>query len=442
MISALRGRGTQIDNWLRSRRGIATSTLLCGLFALWLRWDFATDEHRPSHYLVGDMAIYVEQAQRIFHVRDAWDTFTPPGYPAFLAVLGNVERLGAAQALLGALTTMLTMFLARRMDRSPWPALVAGILSALYFPFVFYAGLALTETLFAFLLLVFVTLLLHAADTGKRWVAAMAGVILALAILVRPSLLTFLPFFVWLSWRDKQAAILRWALVVALAALAPMAMQTSYLLGRPAVVASNGGVNFFLANSDCQSVRSTVPGRVVGVSTHYTRTHYTRECLIDRSLLDEPWLYRAGLANVLKDPRRLWVTLDGLREGLGLVPYRPWPNQPYWPGSSEYGDRLNWFSQAYFWILLLPALLHGLLRRKTLDVSCVESLARRLAWMLLASVGVAICVYNGNPRVRVSSDPLAIALAASAIASCARVTWSRFVSRGSGGRAKNSVFWA
>lgn len=422
MISALRGHAVKIDAWLGSRRGITATTILCGLLSLWLRWDFATDEHQPSHYLVGDMAIYAEQALRIFRVRDAWDTFTPPGYPAFLALVGNIERLGGVQAVLGALTTMLTMSLTRRMDRSPWASLLAGIVSAAYFPLVFYSGFALTETLFAFLLLGFTGLLLHAAAIRNRWLAAAAGVVLAAAMLVRPSLLTFVPFFVWISWRDKRAPFSRWALLVALVGLVPVAAHTSYLLGRPAVVASNGGVNFFLANSDCKSVRSTVVGRIVGVSTHYTRTHYTQECVIDTSLLDEPWLYRAGLANVVKNPRRLWTTLDGLREGLGLVPYRPWPNQPYWPGSSEYGDRLNWFSQAYFWLLLLPALIHGVIRRKTPALSGDETFARRLSWMLLASVGIAICLYNGNPRVRVSSDPLTIALAASAV-----VSWARYL---------------
>ena len=420
MISALRGRGTQIATWLASPQGITASSLGCGLFSLWLRWDFATDEHQPSHYLVGDMAIYVEQAQRIFHARDAWDTFTPPGFPAFLALLGNVERLGGMHAFLGAFTTILTMSLTRRIDRSPWAPLVAGLISATYFPLIFYTGFALTESLFAFLLLAFANLLLHSVDRRMQWLSGFSGLILALAILVRPSLLTFLPFFAGLAWRDKLARFPRWALVVALLGLVPVAAHTSYLLGRPAVVASNGGVNFFLANSDCQSVRSTVLGRVVGVSTHYTRTHYTQECVIDRALLDEPWLYRAGLANVLKNPRRLWVTLDGLREGLGLVPYRPWPNQPYWPGSSEYGDRLNAFSQAYFWLLLLPAGLHGLWRRKTIAHSNTESLARRLSWMLLASVGIAICLYNGNPRVRVSSDPITMALAASAMVAGAK----------------------
>ncbi|WP_199693500.1 hypothetical protein, partial [Sorangium cellulosum] len=43
-----------------------------------------------------------------------------------------------------------------------------------------------------------------------------------------------------------------------------------------------------------------------------------------------------------------------------------------------------------------------------------------IAWAILASVVVVLYAYNGNPRVRVSSDPLALALAASAWAAGAR----------------------
>lgn len=419
-MKSWRTKWIEFEAWLTSRMGTNLTSLFWGLVALWLRWDFVVEEHPPSHYLVGDMAIYASQAERIFRERDAWDTFTPPGYPAFLALVGNVERVGAVQALLGAFTTVLTMALARRLDRSPWTAILAGMVGALYFPLIFYAGVMLTETLFAFLLLSFVSIVLSAASRRNRGLALCAGVVLASAILVRPSLLTFLPFLLWLSFRDKRASLFRYVLASALIVMAPVAIHTSYVLGRPAVVASNGGVNFFLAYSDCKLVRSTALGRITSVSTHYTRAHYERECVVDIPFTDEPWFYRSGFMNILQHPRRLWTALDGLREGLGLISYRPWPNQPYWPGSTQYGDRINWFSQAYFWILLLPALLHGFFGQTRRGTECDAHLARRLSWILLASVGIAMYVYNGNPRVRVSSDPVTMALAAAAVVTTAR----------------------
>jgi hypothetical protein len=176
-------------------------------------------------------------------------------------------------------------------------------------------------------------------------------------------------------------------------------------------------------------VRSTASGPIVSVSTHYTRTHYEHECVIEQPFLDELWLYRSGIANIMKHPRHLWIALDGLREGLGLVPHRPWPNQPYWPGSTVYDDRINWFSRAYFWALLLPALIHAFVRPKARYAPAEFRFARRLSWMLLASVGMAIYVYNGNPRVRVSSDPIAIALSASAVVSFVRRVSARWSSR-------------
>lgn len=425
-MNELRRSFARWSNWLAEPRGKTTSTLFFGLLSLWQRWDHATEEHRPDRYLYGDMAIYAEQASRVFHVRDAWDTFTPPGYPAFLALIGDVQHLGGVQALLGAATTMLTMSLVRQLDSSPWTAILAGLMSAYYFPLIFYTGFALSETLFAFLLMSFVATALFALQKRRRLLAALAGLILGTAILTRPSLLTFLPFLAWMTIRHRRPNVLPHILVATLLTILPVALHTSYVLKRPAVVASNGGVNFFLAHSDCKSVRSNAGGRVVAVSTHYSRMHYTRECVVDPPFIDEPFLYDAALRSIKRDPARLLRAFDGLREGLGIAPYRNWPYQPYWPGSSVDGDRINAYSRAFFWVLLLPALIHSLVGRFR---SSSAKLAHRLSWALLASVGVAIYVYNGNPRVRVSSDPIAIALAAVAFVGLVRYVARKIVRR-------------
>ena len=88
------------------------------------------------------------------------------------------------------------------------------------------------------------------------------------------------------------------------------------------------------------------------------------------------------------------------------------------------------FSQAYFWVLFLPALIHvslvALRRSRSADK---PRNARALGWAVMASVLAVLYVYNGNPRVRVSSDPIVIALAACAWSAAIRMVRERWPRR-------------
>ncbi|XXX72490.1 glycosyltransferase family 39 protein [Sorangium sp. So ce134] len=427
----LRGAAARAAPALRSPRAPSAVAALAGLAALAPRLRFALEEHPPRLYLFGDMAIYLERGASLARgARTAWDTFTPPGYPALLALLhaaapGELWLVGACHAALGALTAALAALFAYRLDRSLAVAALAGLATALYFPLVFYTGFVLTETTFAFLLMLFAWLELRALERGRAALGLAAGGVLGLAVLVRPSLLAFLPFVALRAARRAERHERRVAGATLLAAalvIAPVSAHTSWLLGRPALVATNGGVNFFLAHSECRSVRSSAGGEIVEVSTHYNRAHFERRCELPPPLLDEGAYYRAGLAEIAEHPSRLLRAWTGVAEGLGLAPRRAWPNQPFWPGSMEHEGLLDASSRLFAPLVLLPALVHAIARwrRGAARREGDGARARWLAWAILASVGVALYAYNGNPRVRVSSDPLALALAASAWAAGAR----------------------
>src|SRR5438067_1506409 len=97
-----------IQRALRAPERHAWLLLVLFLIALVPRLSFAIEEHPPGLYLVSDMAIYRERALRLLDgPRDISDTFTPPGYPALVALifaaLGRDDALiGWAQAALGA----------------------------------------------------------------------------------------------------------------------------------------------------------------------------------------------------------------------------------------------------------------------------------------------------------------------------------------------------
>ncbi len=399
--------------------------LAATLWALDVRWTFATFLHPPSRHLVTDMGIYLDRGRAmVSSPRSAWDTFTPPGYPAFIAVLdrafpGDADAIGGAQAVLGALTVGLSVLFAFRLDRSRATAAITGAALAVYFPLVLYTGFVLTETLFAFLLLGGTLAATESLRRGARAHAVVAGLAFGLAVLVRPSLLLAAPFLASavLGRRARVRRAGRWITATAGATLLPAILANSIALGRPASVATNGGVNFYLAWQDCRSVRTTAEGPIREISTFYTRAHHERACERPEPFYEEGPYYRAGLAALSSDPARVGRGFDAVREGLGVAPRRAFPDQPFWPGSVVDDDAIDTFSRGFAPFVAAPAFVHWVVLRWRARRGARRergAVARRVAGALLFGVLVALFLYNGNPRVRVSADPLAVALAASA----------------------------
>ncbi len=398
------------------------------LIALSPRWQWALVEHPPKDFLLADMAIYLQRGVELgTRAAVPADTFTPVGYPLFLRLMhalspGDLVLVAVVQAVLSAVTVGLASLYARQLDDAPVTQWLTGLALAWYFPLTLYTGFLLTETLFAALLVAALLALLLALSRRGRVRLALAvgaGLCLGAAILVRPSLLPLAPLLglVALRFRPARAAL---GLTLALAALVlvPVSWRNTSILGRPALLATNGGVNFFLAHSTCRAVVSEGPG-IKLVTTHYNRNHFDHDCHFTEPVFDEATFYRAGLSEIAAHPSRLVRAFVGVGEGLGLAPYRPWPNVPYWPGSMQNEERINHFSRAFFWLVMLPALLHAAWLWRSAPRPR-ELSPRLLGWCVLTSVLFVLYVYNGNPRVRVSSDPISIALAAAAWVALAR----------------------
>lgn len=150
------------------------------------------------------------------------DKLTLPGYPAFLAtLLGDgipthafLWRMKYAQATLGVATTLLAFLIALRMLPLGW-AFAVGALTATQPHLIVMSLYPLTEPLTTTLVLAFVLATLHAAAPGgKRWQAALAGVLLGAICMIRPQL-QGVPWLVLLAvifvprWRPylKQVAL-------------------------------------------------------------------------------------------------------------------------------------------------------------------------------------------------------------------------------------------
>lgn len=138
-------------------------------------------------------------------------TFTrEPAYPYFLALVRLVagsSLLGVLgiQLLLGALQPLVLFALGRRVagERA---GLLAALVGAIYGPFVFFEGTLLRDWMPPILdpLVILAILRARDGDRTRDWI--LAGVLFAICVLVRSSMLLFLPLaLAWILWEGKGA---------------------------------------------------------------------------------------------------------------------------------------------------------------------------------------------------------------------------------------------
>jgi 4-amino-4-deoxy-L-arabinose transferase-like glycosyltransferase len=285
-----------------------------------LRLWFVLFQHRPGDHVFSDMAGYDFRAQRLLSgSRDMWDTFTPSGYPALLALLYSITDssrtfVGVVQAFLGGATCVLTHRIALSASGNQLVALLSALGVAVHFPLIFYSGLLLTEAPFAFLLVLSLWLLLRAVkkpSSGTR--ALLAGLSLGAATVTRPNLLALYPLlllYLWLALADPQkppAARARALLLLASKLLAagalPLLLACSYnsrIAGQPAGLATNGGLNFFLNFSEAKLVKYHENGQMHQIAPipNLIRFQHEQEvsepfCALAHDLADLPARARA-----------------------------------------------------------------------------------------------------------------------------------------------------
>jgi len=122
----------------------------------------------------------------------------PPAYPLFLAgiyaVAGNNDFIvKLAQCLLDSFS-VLGIYLIACYTLGKRVAFGAGVMAAVYPPMILYSNLRLSETLFTFLLVVEILLLIRWVATKESSYAIAAGVSHGAAVLCRSTVM-FFPFF-------------------------------------------------------------------------------------------------------------------------------------------------------------------------------------------------------------------------------------------------------
>lgn len=167
--------------------------------------------YHPVSY--SDSPSYRRLADTVLKGFASYDGTRTPGYPVFLALVGNDQRVWLAQLSLGFITTLLLFYIAWKLTDSPWFGGIIGLLHTLNLGQLFFESNLLTESLTTFLLVVTmvgVTIWLVYPKTRRVWIAFLFGVFSSLTLLVRP-LFIYLPFllivFIWFTPRMSMGPI-------------------------------------------------------------------------------------------------------------------------------------------------------------------------------------------------------------------------------------------
>jgi 4-amino-4-deoxy-L-arabinose transferase-like glycosyltransferase len=191
--------------------------------------------------------------------------YTPPGYPAFLALALDLfgdskEKVALLQALMGAATSLFTYMIARRLF-GLGIAMLAGTLMALSPTSIVYSGELLSEVpstaiiLGAWMLLVQDKSAPERANSRRLTAAGGAGLMMGLAILIRPAALSLaLGLFLHLLCTQRATRPARAKTAVAFGlgitiALAPWTYRNFKVFDSFVPVATNGGFNLLLGNN-------------------------------------------------------------------------------------------------------------------------------------------------------------------------------------------------
>ncbi len=197
--------------------------------------------------------------------------FRAPLYPWFLA--GIYKTLGVepmtpriVQAVLGAINCCL-VYVIGRLAFGALTAAIAGLTAASYWPLLYFDAELLLPVLEIFFFQgVIIALLLAHRTRGMFW-WLLAGLLLGAGALVRPNILILAPaVIVWLALleRERLARLLPAVALFVLGVFAPILPVTirNYVVGKDTVlIASQGGVNFYIGNNaGSDGMSALIPG--------------------------------------------------------------------------------------------------------------------------------------------------------------------------------------
>ncbi len=247
-------------------RDVLRAVLLIALVALAVRVAYIVEvrAHPLMTTTTGDSQVYDIRAVEIAGGQwVAGDVFfhSSPAYPYILGVIYAIfgqsyTAVRLIQSLFGVGSCLLLWSIARTLFGAK-QGIIAGLLAALYVPFIFFDAEILMITYVIFFALLSVWFLLRYQESEKLWFALAAGAAIGVSALGKPNMLLFVPAAaIWLWWffrgSDRARAAVQAAglvIVGTMVIIAPMTVMNAIAADDFVLTSSNGGINFWIGNN-------------------------------------------------------------------------------------------------------------------------------------------------------------------------------------------------
>ncbi len=271
-------------------RQCGCAIVICMILGFIARAGFAI--YRANLPLVGDGILYDQVAVSIVNGHGVVFKNLPlsdkaPGYSVFLAAIYTVFGhsfiyVYLIQGILSAIVCGATAALGYAVTRKREVALLAGLFMALYPPLALADSEMFNDSPFGFLVFFLIVLVGWAVSSRKIWPWAIGGLVLGLAMYIRPTAVAFpLIFLVLTLWRrwPFTKAILAVAILLTCTGLVltPWAVRNQRLFGVFTPMPSQGGRVLYcnwsainMVSSDLGSLPADVKEKV-GDKTGYER---------------------------------------------------------------------------------------------------------------------------------------------------------------------------
>jgi 4-amino-4-deoxy-L-arabinose transferase-like glycosyltransferase len=401
------------------RRSVAAAVVIgLALRLAWVAWA----AHPPSTIFV-DPARYLGYGDQIargngmLEITGDPTAYYPPGYPWFVGIVDWLSGSASpwlvvayVQAVIGAASIVLAAFVARRLA-GPLAGVAAAVAFALYPNLIFHTGAVLGETLYNALFLAFLAVLFARPWTVRFSTrrALACGVLLGLAVMVRPISLAVVPVIAlcWLLDRKDHAVVARWtvAFVAGIGlCIVPWTIRNAVRLDAFVPISTNTGDNLCIGHADgatgafasleaCDTDYEFLDGLPAELGSDREKRKIAIQGALD-NLDREPWL-------LWRRTYFMWVR-DGDHDALFAVQsYR----QDRWMAISTEA-RLIWIADRIYWLVT------------ALGIAGSVALVRHRRPDGLALVGCALMtaavplLFFGDSRFKVPVMPLLIIAAA------------------------------
>lgn len=349
--------------------------------------------------------------------------FRAPLYPYTLGLLyslfGSSVWIGKVFGhLIGVATGALVMCLAHQIGGKR-VAVIASVLWLGSGLLLFFEGELLLDSFFTFLSLASVYLLITSESRPYR--LALAGMVLGLAAVTRPTILVCIPVYVgWLYVQRRHFTMSDYT-VFGLAAALPILVVTGLntsALGRPAGIAMQGGINFYIGNHEQATGYSAQLPEPWGYAWNYRQLSAHAESEVGQNLDAvevSDYYYGKGADFLLEHPAHAAGLF--LKKGMLSLNRATISNNLNLPFISKRIPMLTWLPVRVWW--LFPLALVGLLLKQS-------SIAdRRMLWLFVLLYTSTLILFFVAERFRLPIVPILIVLAASGASTLWEVRRSR-----------------